>query len=90
MDFRGFGDTSVREMVSGCRTTRDTEPPLPIAPLTCPSSCTAIIASPLSTRMEATNISWRKRFILRPLDGGSRPSWAKPNRRPNLRKPHVL
>jgi hypothetical protein len=40
---RGFGETSVREMPRGWSATRVTSPPVPMAPRTWPSSCTACI-----------------------------------------------
>src|SRR5438874_608636 len=41
----GLIDRSVREMVSGCKTTLATLPPVSQVPSTCPDSCTAIMAN---------------------------------------------
>src|SRR5262249_34871164 len=58
----GLCPRSVREIVSGCRTTRATRPPVSHAPRTWPSSWTACMPSHEATRVETMSVSCGRRF----------------------------
>src|SRR5947208_368738 len=67
---RGLWDRSVREMVSGCRTTFSTTPPVTQPPRTWPSSWTAIMPSQERVKVEAISTTWGSLPIGRPSSRG--------------------